>query len=346
MGDEETTLKKYNDRASKNGRYLYVCSLGSGSFGKVLKAKDTESDELVAVKILKYKGIVIKDSDQQRKEVEILTLLKHENIVRIKDNFEYKKWLRVRGIAIVMELCPKGSLSEVLKGPMRERRSVSEEERFEWYMQLMSALAHIHSMHVAHRDIKPENILVDASGRLKIGDVGISKILYTEETLSECSSSLYMQTLAGTYPFMAPEVFDNHYTMKSDIFSMGLVMFVIFELPRQLIPKVKEDLNDGQFGEILKEKQNFPGLGLFYHCSGVRMATDALVTTKTLNKEEKDVFNKMLYSKYQIRPDASQVLAELKEVVSRREEEKQREELRQKTKGQEDKGDGGWCRIL
>ena len=286
-----------------------------------MKAKDTESNKLVAVKILKYKGIVIKDSHYQRKEVEILTRLKHENIVSVKDNFEYGKWkwLRASGMAIVMELCPKGSLSEVLKGPMREGRSVSEEERFEWYMQLMSALAHIHSKHIAHRDIKPENILVDASGRLKIGDVGISKILYTEETLSECSSSLYMQTLAGTYPFMAPEVFDNHYTIKSDIFSMGLVMFVVFELPRHLIPAVKED-----FGK-------YTGLGNFYHCRKFApTATDALVTTKTLKKEEKDIFNKMLSSSYRVRPDSSQVLAELQEVVRIREEEKRREEERQR----------------
>ena len=143
------------------------------------------------------------------------------------------------------------------------------------YIQLMSALAHILSKYIVHRVIKHENILVDASRRLKIGDVSISKSLYTEETQSECGSSLYMWMLAGTYPFMVPKVFDNHYTMKSDIFSMGLVMVVIFELPRQLFPKVNEDFRQCAW------------LGNFYHhCKFVGIATDALITKKKSLKKE------------------------------------------------------------
>ena len=318
-GDE--ILAKYNYCASKHSRYKYTRVLGSGSFGTVLKARDTETAEVVAVKIIAYKGFIIKDSSQPRKEVDILTQLKHDNIVRIKDSFEYREWILISGIAIVMELCPLGSLSEVLKGTMSRKQTISEEKRFVWYIQLMSALVHIHGKCIAHRDIKPENILVDARGILKIGDVGLSRVLYTEENLLECSSSLYMQTLVGTIPFMAPEVFSNHYTMKSDIFSMGLVMFVICELPQNLIPIIK-----GKLKIVLQSNNIFPGLGLFYHQGVEAKATEVLLTTKSLIKEEGDIFDNMLTPNYRDRLDSSQVLCKLNEVVRRRKEEKMRKD--------------------
>ena len=64
--------------------------LGKGRFRLVLKAWDAKAKKFVAVKIMACKGIIIKNSNQQKTEVDILTRLKHENIVRIKDNFEYR----------------------------------------------------------------------------------------------------------------------------------------------------------------------------------------------------------------------------------------------------------------
>ena len=267
-----------------------------------------------------YKGIFIKNSNQQKTEVDIQTRLKHENIVRIKDNFEYREWILASGIAIVMELCPYGSLSEVLKEIMSRKRTISEEKRFVWYMQLMSALVHIHGKNIVHGDIKPENILVDARGVLKVGDVGVSKVPYTEGSLLECSSSLYMQTLAGTYPFMAPEVFDNHYSVKSDIFSMGLVMFVMCELPQNLIPTVKKNRIKGEFMIVLQSKKVLPGLGLVYRCQGEARATEALLTRKSLPKEEGEIFDDMVDPNSHYRLDSSQVLCKLNEVLRMKEE--------------------------
>jgi len=350
MSEEKKTLEKYNYCASKGGQYIYARVLGRGNFGIVLKALDTKREEFVAVKIMAYKGIIIKDSTQQKKEVNILSCLNHENIVKIKDNFEYKEWwFRVTGIAIVMELCTKGSLSEVLKGTIRKNQAISEEKRFTWYIQLMSALVHIHSKHIAHRDIKPENILVDAKGGLKIGDVGISKVLYTEESLFECSSSVYMKTLAGTYPFMAPEVFRNHYTEKSDIFSMGLVMFTICERPNHLIPIVKEDMIVENLRTFLRLNYlPLPGLGLFYYCGGEAMATDAMLTSTSLNMEEKDIFNDMLLPKYRHRSNSTQILSKLREIVRRREEEKKRKQRKIQSHNtiSPKETNGGWCSAI
>ena len=320
MSDEEKTLAKYNYCASKAKRYQYTGVLGKGRFGIVLKAWDAKAKKFVAVKIMAYKGIFIKNSNQQKTEVDIQTRLKHENIVRIKDNFEYREWILASGIAIVMELCPYGSLSEVLKEMISRKRTISEEKRFVWYMQLMSALVHIHGKNIVHGDVKPENILVDARGVLKVGDVGVSKVPYTEGSLLECSSSLYMQTLAGTYPFMAPEVFDNHYSVKSDIFSMGLVMFVMCELPQNLIPIVKKNRIKGEFMIVLQSKRILPGLGLFYHCQGEVRATEALLTRKSLPKEEGEIFDGMLDPNSHYRLDSSQVLCKLNEVLRMKEE--------------------------
>ena len=151
----------------------------------------------------------------------------------------------------MMELCPYGSLSEVLKEIMSRKQTISEEKWLVWYMQLMSALVHIHGKNTVHGDIKPENILVDTKRVFKVEDMGISKVPYMEGSLLEYSSSLYMQMLAGTYPFMAPEVFDNHHSLKSDICSMSLVIFLMCELPLNLIPIViKENRIKGEFFKV------------------------------------------------------------------------------------------------
>jgi len=313
----EDTLRKYNDRASLGGRYHYEKVLGEGSFGKVLKARDNEKNESVAVKLIKYQGIFFKGANNYKKEVEMLKKLDHEHIVRILNDFQYKKHklLRASGLAIVMELCTLGSLADFLNEVKGKKASISDRQRFQWYQQLLSALAYIHSKHIAHRDIKPENILVDDMKRLKIGDVGISKVICTEEIMTECITSFYMQTLIGTYPYMAPEVFNSRYTIKSDIFSMGLVMFVICQLPPGLLPAVKNRRVTGTFREEIENHRNFAGLGLFYYCNEEETceATEALKLWKKLGEKEKNIFNQMLHPKYQERPGAEGILQELME---------------------------------
>ena len=329
MEDEDDPLKKPNQRATKKGRYSYIKVLGAGSFGTVLKALDSVSAEVVAIKILEFKRASSKEEEvflkqSARKEVKILKQLNHEHIISIKDDFEFQKWRLIpKGLAIVMEFCPNGSLSDQLERMLAEGKSATIEERLSWYKQLMSAMAYIHSKSIAHRDIKPENILVDVKKRLKIADVGLSKVLHSEEKMTESVCTLYMKTLLGTYPFMAPEVFNNHYTIKSDIFSMALVMYVICELPSDLIPRVKTNklnqftkpsLNDslgGFLSDLDSSFESHDGLGSFLFGGGVACSSmEALTFSKAL-PEEKRLFSEMLHSEHHDRPTAKEVVLKL-----------------------------------
>ncbi len=335
---ELDSLKKANKRASKKGRYTYGEVIGEGSFGTVLKATDTKNNDTVAIKILDFKRSCKKDEESAKRnanrEVDILKQLSHENITCIKDDFEFQKWHIIpKGIAIVMEFCSKGSLSDLLGELMKTGSSVSKEQRLIWFKQLMSALAYIHSKSIAHRDIKPANILVDKDDRLKVADVGLSKVLHGEEMLAQDTSSLYMQTMLGTYPYTAPEVFQGHYTIKSDVFSMGLVMFVICELPPYLIPQVKLDLIENELKHLTSNLAgHIPCLGLYY-LSTFRQGTEACaaldaMTSSTCLEDERKLFNWMLQAQYQNRPQAAEVRERLDQLEKerRQEEERRRQE--------------------
>ena len=84
MSDEEKTLAKYNCTALQRLKYTSTPVCWQGQIWNSVQ-------KFVAVKTMAYKGIIIKNSNQQMTEVDILTRLNHENIVRIKDNFEYRE---------------------------------------------------------------------------------------------------------------------------------------------------------------------------------------------------------------------------------------------------------------
>ena len=93
---------------------------------------------------------------------------------------------------------------------------ISEEKVMNIFVQLCLALNDIHSQKVIHRDIKPENIFLFENDIVKIGDFGVSKEI--EETIQINS------TLTGTPYYIAPEVYKNSYDIKSDIWSLGIIL--------------------------------------------------------------------------------------------------------------------------
>lgn len=154
------------------------------------------------------------DIELIKREIEILKLCQHPNIIRLYDVFENQDY-----IYIVMELLPGGDLFSYL-----EKRGFRIPEARACYIvhSLATALFYLHSYGIAHRDIKPENVLlIDESedSDVKIVDFGLSKMVGPNENCTEPF---------GTLSYVAPEVLEQKpYDKSVDIWSLGVVSYLL-----------------------------------------------------------------------------------------------------------------------
>ncbi|CAG2110786.1 unnamed protein product, partial [Medioppia subpectinata] len=200
--------------------------IGRGGFGTVFKVRHKWDGNVYAVKKVTF-PVNGSDGRQQRvlKEAQSLAKLSPQYVVR----YHYS-WLEDNVLYIQMEYCPQ-SLRKLLadKALAFGRQSVKPMKPFEYYIsciifkELLECVKYLHKLdpQVIHRDLKPENILISQNLRsnrcVKLCDFGLA----TEHNPNRLSAS---HTLGvGTFPYMAPEVFDDKYNPKSDIYSLGII---------------------------------------------------------------------------------------------------------------------------
>ena len=138
--------------------------LGRGKFGKVYIAREKRTKYIVAIKIL-WKHQLRKHSveHQLRREIEILSHLRHKHIIRLYTWFHDKE-----KVYLVLEYCCNGEVFNKL----RDEGTFNEKQTARYINDLASALNYCHSKHVIHRDIKPENLLFDDEDNIKLADFG------------------------------------------------------------------------------------------------------------------------------------------------------------------------------
>ena len=209
MSNQET--KTISSQISQRS-YTYCTQdkLGSGSFAEVFKGKIDQTNEEIAIKVISKVGIAKYGPDIRNaigSEVNILQKislsLTTPYIVRIYECFETQN-----NIYIILEYCNQGTLADVLK----TSKTLPEKESLIIIYQIVLALNVMATKEMAHRDIKPENIFIH-EGIYKIGDFGFA------------SQKKLFQTTLGTYPYMAPEIFQNkEYSNKVDIWAVAVVL--------------------------------------------------------------------------------------------------------------------------
>jgi calcium-dependent protein kinase len=195
--------------------YKKLNFLGEGSFASVYKVQNKFTDVICAMKVInKTFSCTIEDENEILNEINILRTMDHPGILKIFEFYSSKQ-----NYSIVTELCPGGELFQQIidKGPFTEKYSA-----YVMY-QIFSAVNYCHKMHIVHRDLKPENILIVGKDReglptIKICDFGTSKMF---------EKGAVQRKLVGSSYYIAPEVLKKHYNEKCDVWSCGVIMYIL-----------------------------------------------------------------------------------------------------------------------
>ena len=148
------------------GNYVLTRNLGEGTFGKVKLGVHGPTGEKVAVKVLEKSRIAdVSDVERVTREIQILKLIRHPNVVQLYEIIETPKQL-----FLVMEYVSEGELFELIV----KKKRLREHEACEYFRQLVAGVEYLHELGIVHRDLKPENLLLDFNKTLKLVDFGLS----------------------------------------------------------------------------------------------------------------------------------------------------------------------------
>uniref|UniRef100_A0A8C2GAR0 non-specific serine/threonine protein kinase n=1 Tax=Cyprinus carpio TaxID=7962 RepID=A0A8C2GAR0_CYPCA len=205
-------VKKHHHKHNLKHRYELLETLGRGTYGKVKKAIERHSGREVAIKSIRKEKI--KDEQDMvhiRREIEIMSSLRHPHIISIYEVFENKD-----KIVIVMEYASKGELYDYIS----ERRRLTERETRHFFRQIVSAVHYCHKNGVVHRDLKLENVLLDENCNIKIADFGLSNLYHKDKLLQTfCGSPLYASPeIVNGRPYHGPEV---------DSWALGVLLYTL-----------------------------------------------------------------------------------------------------------------------
>ncbi|CAL5354873.1 hypothetical protein CsSME_00043356 [Camellia sinensis var. sinensis] len=219
--------------------------VGKGSYGVVAAAVDTHTGERVAIKKMNNVFEHVSDAIRILREIKLLRLLRHPDIVEIKHIMLPPSRREFKDIYVVFELM-ESDLDEVIKA-----NDDLTPEHFQFFLhQLLRALKYIHTANVFHRDLKPKNILANADCKLKICDFGLARVSF-----SDAPSTIFWTDYVATRWYRAPELcgsFFSKYTPAVDIWSIGCI-----------------------FAEMLTGKPLFPGKNVVHQLD---IITDLLGT--------------------------------------------------------------------
>lgn len=199
--------------AALGQRYDVLGEAGHGSMGSVYKARDRETGEVVALKLLKPE-IASDQKMVERFKNELLYARKitHKNVCRVYD------FNRAGSVAYTsMEYVEGESLRSVLNrfGGLPQRKAIHVA------LQICSGLKEAHAQGIIHRDLKPENIMMDTQGNVKIMDFGIARSMEAGTNLTG--------SMLGTPAYMSPEqVSGKSVDARTDIYALGLILYEMF----------------------------------------------------------------------------------------------------------------------
>ncbi|XP_041827842.1 MAP/microtubule affinity-regulating kinase 3a isoform X9 [Melanotaenia boesemani] len=193
------------------GNYRLLKTIGKGNFAKVKLARHIPTGREVAIKIIDKTQLNPNSLQKLFREVRIMKILNHPNIVKLFEVIETE-----RTLYLVMEYASGGEVFDYLvaHGRMKEKEARAK------FRQIVSAVQYCHQKHIVHRDLKAENLLLDADMNIKIADFGFS---------NEFTVGNKLDTFCGSPPYAAPELFQGkkYDGPEVDVWSLGVILYTL-----------------------------------------------------------------------------------------------------------------------
>lgn len=189
--------------------YTFGKTVGEGQYAIVRNATHKTSNQVRAIKIIKHSD---QEEEKVKLEVDILSQLSHPNIMHIYEFYKDKTHYY-----IVTEYCKGGDLFEI----SNERGPFSEIASANIIRQTLSAICYAHKNKVVHRDLRPENIMFDEKGKnyiIKLIDWGGARYFNDNKKMTSIDGNPY---------YIAPEVLSGLYDEKCDIWSIGVILYIL-----------------------------------------------------------------------------------------------------------------------
>ena len=256
-------IKKYNnltsnplltiDRHSKTSdykkKYKYISTIGNGAFGKVKLYIDRKIKSMkYAIKSIKKDFFNLNSIENILKEIEILRNLDYPNIVKYFETYEDENYLH-----IVMEYIQGDSLYNLLKNNNNQKIHFKEKEIKKIILTLLKVVSFLHKKKIVHRDLKLENILFSIPNdysSLKLIDFGLSSNFTLKKE----------KFIVGTPYYMSPEMIEGIYHYKSDLWSIGVILYCLITGKYPFNGKDKNEvfslINSGKYNKKNLNKKN------------------------------------------------------------------------------------------
>ncbi|XP_066554004.1 serine/threonine-protein kinase Nek4 isoform X2 [Amia ocellicauda] len=239
-------------------KYTFIRVVGKGSYGEVTLVKHKAEGKQYVIKKLNLRNSTKRERKSAEQEAQLLSKLRHPNIVTYRESWEGEDCQ----LYIAMGFCEGGDLYHRLKE--QKGKLLTERQVVEWFVQIAMALQYLHENHILHRDLKTQNIFLTKTNIIKVGDLGIARVLENQNDMAS--------TLIGTPYYMSPELFSNKpYNYKSDVWALGCCVYematlkhafnakdmnsLVYRIVEGKLPPMPKDYN-AQLGEIIRGMLN------------------------------------------------------------------------------------------
>ena len=199
-------------------KYETIRKLGQGTYGSVYLCRQKASGKQCVMKRLQLNALNEKERRSALQEANLLKRLDHPNVVAYVDMISTRSKL-----FIFMQYCDGGDLEQRLATCKKEGRHVPEAQLLDWFVQMALALQYLHSQRVLHRDLKTANVFLTRANIVKLGDLGVARVLSATAELAK--------TFVGTPYYLSPELLQSQpYGPPADVWALGIIVYEIATL--------------------------------------------------------------------------------------------------------------------